>query len=201
MLAALVGVVGVIVGALLAGVNAFAVERAKDRRRARASARLLESELWQIAGRARLLAAELREHDHRTDAWYRAAEALVELPSAELWLDHRDVLAETLPDTSWHAVAGAYQRVELLRSQTRDTVARVSSNATGALGIAIWSGSVVGYLVDGVKAGAKALAQLAGRSPEHSPGDELDRLMGVVSSRGTRYAVPEATDGDLDAIR
>jgi hypothetical protein len=103
MVPALVGLAGVVVGALLTSFNAGRAERAEAHRMARTSARLLRAELWAIAGRARLLAAELKEGSGR-DSWLQAARALTTLPESRLWADHREVLAATLSHTDWEAV-------------------------------------------------------------------------------------------------
>jgi hypothetical protein len=186
---ALVGLAGVVVGVLLTGFNAYRAERAEARRKARASARLLQAELWAIAGRARLLAEELKEHGDR-DAWLKAETALSTLPESRLWADHQAVLAATLSTDDWGEVSGAYRSLDLLKAQAPSDQDWEQLHDGSLLGRALWSRFVIGSFVDGLEHGALALAKLAGAPTKRSPGDELDRLLGVVSSSDTRYSTP-----------
>jgi hypothetical protein len=52
---------------------------------------------------------------------------------------------------------------------------------------------VIGSFADGLEHGAIALAKLAGAPTDRRPGDELDRILGVVSSHDTRYSTSNSS--------
>lgn len=105
MTAAIFGLLGVIVGAVINGVVATVLQRRTERADQRSSARLVRSELI----RFRSLAIEARG---------RSPEHLPQLHDMTpvIWHDNRAVLARALADEDWAAVAGAYAHVDAVQS-------------------------------------------------------------------------------------
>ena len=105
MTAAIFGLLGVIVGAVINGVVATVLQRRTERADQRSAARLVRSELV----RFRALAIE---------AGQRSPEHLPQLHdmTPALWHDHRAVLARALEDADWAAVASAYAHVDAVQS-------------------------------------------------------------------------------------
>jgi hypothetical protein len=103
--AAIFGLIGVVVGALINGVVTALAQRRTERSERRAATRLVASELdtWNSLA----LAAEARP-----------PEQLPQLHNAEpiLWQSNRSVLARSLRDDDWEAVASAYAHVDALVS-------------------------------------------------------------------------------------
>jgi hypothetical protein len=82
---AIIGLVGVVVGALVSGAASFLMARRGEQQQARAAARLLESELTTVGSRLRVLNAGLeRGSDNLTDL-----RPLVRFPPQEAWQTHR----------------------------------------------------------------------------------------------------------------
>jgi hypothetical protein len=98
---AIVGLVGVTLGAVISGVFGWSREARRERRRARASARLLRSDLFMVS---RLL---------RSGIARREVPGFIDLglPS---WREHRDLLADTLDDEAWSLVPSGCSRVQTL---------------------------------------------------------------------------------------
>jgi hypothetical protein len=151
---AVVGLVGVIVGALLSGSTAFLMARRGEAQQARAAARLLEAELRSVAGNLHLLIASLKVTDNYADL-----RELLRLPPQTAWDGHKPLLAATLGATEWYAVAAAYESIDTLRA----------ASATDGLfldeGRRVVHTAIRDLLVDlanNVQAGAAALSRLAG---------------------------------------
>jgi hypothetical protein len=105
MTAAIFGLLGVIVGAVINGVVTAALQRRTDRADQRSAARLVRSEL--VGYRSLALEAAQRPPDH-----------LPQLQNATpvLWQSNRTVLARALSDQHWALVARAYAHVDALVS-------------------------------------------------------------------------------------
>lgn len=146
---ALIGLAGVIVGALLSGGATYVMARRAEARRARAAARLLEGELrpaarWLHAFRA-ALALAATEHD--------AVGELLLLPDPRLWDDNKSMLADVLKADDWYALVAAYDSIDILRRITQ-----IASRASPSyIDLAILEPAIL--LVEG---GAEAVSHLAG---------------------------------------
>ena len=167
---ALIGLVGVIVGGLLSGSAAWLMAARADKRKARASARLLEDELRGVAQALNTILAPPAEDPvpaaSHTDELRRRLVAELSwrgaLPrvSDERWNEHRAVLAETLPSDSWYFVSRAYAtfpdlRVfgELVRDAPLDEGGRRQAEP------------MLTEIRDTISRGASALSHLAGTEP------------------------------------
>ena len=122
MMAAIFGLIGVIVGGLLnAAVTAWQTRRADV-----ADGRLA----------ARVVAVELREADTVLTLIPGAAaeEAGREQLSSAAWVKHREVLARTLSDQDWEAVAEAYEVIEgsYAHALERATAPKADPHAPGS---------------------------------------------------------------------
>jgi hypothetical protein len=141
-----------------------------DKRKARASARLLEDEL---RGVAQVLDTILAPPDEEpvpgaTDADEKRRRLVDELlnrralPSVsdERWNEHRAVLAETLPSDSWYFVSRAYATFPDLRAfgeLARDTPLDEDGRRQ--------AGPMLTEIRDTISRGASALSHLAGTEP------------------------------------
>ena len=98
---AVVGLAGVALGAVITGVFGLHREARRERRRARAAARLLRSDLFIVS---RLL---------RNGMTHREVPGFIDLglPS---WREHRDLLADALHDEAWSVVSAGCSRVQTL---------------------------------------------------------------------------------------
>ena len=105
MNAALLGLLGVVVGAIITGIAPMLVQRRTDRLERRSAARLVRSELV----RFRNLAFAAGQH---------SPEHLPQLHQIEpvLWLSYRALLARVLADKDWILVARAYAHVDAVIS-------------------------------------------------------------------------------------
>src|SRR5205814_1069295 len=108
MAPAIVGLVGVIIGAMLSGALTLLTARRSDKRQARAAGRLLESELRSIAQQLLLMRNDLRMKESPT-----VLRELFRLPPTVAWEAHKSLLASLLTTAEWYAVAKAYESVEL----------------------------------------------------------------------------------------
>src|SRR5271165_1530468 len=98
---AIVGLIGVVLGALIAGVLDWSRERRGWRRRARAAARLLRADLFIVS---RIL---------RNGIAQRQVPGFLDIGLAS-WRDQRDLLADALDDDAWSVVAAACSRMQAL---------------------------------------------------------------------------------------
>ena len=101
MSAALLGLLGVVVGAIITGIAPVLMQRRADRLERRSAARLVRSELVRFSTLARAAAQHSPEH----------------LPQLHqiapiLWESYRAVLARVLTDEDWILVARAYAHVD-----------------------------------------------------------------------------------------
>jgi hypothetical protein len=168
--AALVGVIGVVVGALLSAGGALVLVKRTERRKARAAARLIEDELGSATQALQRLTygeeAMFHNLPEGSDPGYWALVRLSEVPKTTLWKDNMAVLAEVLNQDQWYAVASAYRSLDALR----DTAACREKLFPGhphrghhALNewLTKWANEV--------QAGAVAISRLAGGPPPPSP--------------------------------
>lgn len=98
ILAALLPLAGVALGALLAGYTRFHLDRRNERRDARAAARLVALELTEAQAALLAVLAD------------RKPNVPVPVPDLDVsaWRNHRLVLARVLTDDEWQAVERAY---------------------------------------------------------------------------------------------
>jgi hypothetical protein len=115
---AIFGLVGVVVGATLSGFVSFALERRREHRGARASARLLEQELEPFNNLLYGLRAGVLGHDEAT---FRAHVKELEDFTLDLWTANREILAATLGIEEWYAVMYAYLALGRLRRELAGT--------------------------------------------------------------------------------
>jgi hypothetical protein len=166
MVAALIGIIGVFVGALTSGAVAWWQTQRASAAKRRAAARLVEAELRVAAGQLQWLRATLMP-DALSDvspADRREALALLaDGPTPTAWPEHRYLLAKTLNPGDWYAVVQAYEALETLRSPvTAEAMTRERegvdfprlSEAMDGYMLALWAKKVLD--------GAKALSALAG---------------------------------------
>ncbi|MGZ6641512.1 MAG: hypothetical protein ACXVFT_06685 [Solirubrobacteraceae bacterium] len=110
MTGAIFGLVGVIVGGLLTGTVETVRERLSQRTLSRAAARLLSAELS---------VQQVILEKRATDA---SAEPVSDgMPGVADWPEQRVVMAKTLDDDTWRAVAAAYANLVIWHSQSRPT--------------------------------------------------------------------------------
>jgi hypothetical protein len=93
---ALVGLLGVVVGAIISGGVTFVMARRADAREARTAARLLETELRTLAHAAGLLIRHPWASDKPVDALTSSdLRAAIHVPPPRLWQEYQGVLAGT----------------------------------------------------------------------------------------------------------
>lgn len=170
---ALIGLVGVVVGAVLSGGVGYLVARRDERRRARASARLLQAELRPVADY--LDAVVVGNLELFTGAGRpllaSALGPLLEMTPPRLWAEHQALLAWALGTADWYAIASAYERVDQLRSVAETEGAPDTRDA--------YSGDVVELVsvaIDEVRRGVAALSRLAGGTPSPPASDPFFEL-------------------------
>lgn len=166
MTAAIFGLIGVIVGAVINGAATALLQRRAERSDQRSAARLVRSELvryWTLAD----------------EAGRRSPEDLPQLHEMTpiLWQSYRAVLARALADEDWFLVARAYAHVDALAA-----VLVFESDGTLVDWRRYEAQRLLAAMIPPVKAAAKALGQAAGVSsgrtddwsespefPEHGP--------------------------------
>jgi hypothetical protein len=113
MSAAVIGLVGVVIGASIAGATQFGLYRRVETRDARAAARLLRDALsgvvWSLPHRPR---GSLPEKPF--DFVFALSE----------WREHRAVLAKSLPNDEWEWIAEAATYLEAFNGSTSDTLGK-----------------------------------------------------------------------------
>ncbi len=107
---AIFGLIGVVLGGVLAAGANFLFERRREHRRFDVARRLVGIELRQIVGQCWVMVADPRSPSPQTDledwqAWFLPQDA---------WEQHRETLA-ALPYNDWVVVANAYSKAMLLR--------------------------------------------------------------------------------------
>jgi hypothetical protein len=144
MLAAVFGLIGVVVGGLLnAAVTAWQARRA-DVASARVAARLVDLELREAAA-----ILVLNQHANRLSQ--------ADSPFSNVaWRKYQDVLARALSDRSWDAVATAYEVIEGSRERVLARAVKASPDVPG---------SPTRRDIDLVLDGSRSLSPLARRTP------------------------------------
>jgi hypothetical protein len=107
---AIFGLVGVVIGALLSGVMTYVLERRKEQRLVRASARLLEQELEPFVSPFYELRASFQMNSPDT---YERVHG--QLDDFTLGKQHREALASALTIDEWYAVMYAYVSLDRFR--------------------------------------------------------------------------------------
>jgi hypothetical protein len=177
MTAAIFGLLGVIVGAVINGVVTALLQRRTELSDQRSAARLVRSEL--VAFRALALEARGRSPEH-----------LPQLRDANpvLWQANRAVLAKALSDHHWALIARAYAHIDALLS-----VLVFEPDGT----LVDWrrreAQRLLGEMVDPVEEGALALGEAAGLRAER-----LDEAMQMRTSKEPSSGQPRADMPDRD---
>jgi hypothetical protein len=112
--AALFGLAGVALGAVLSGSVAYAMERRRESQRARARARVLEEELEPLVGHLYRLRAAVLMRDRVA---FEASRARVDDFPFDVWRANRETIASTTPVEEWYSVMRAFVALEELRAK------------------------------------------------------------------------------------
>lgn len=130
MTEAIIGLVGVVVGAGIAGAVSFGLERRRDDQRVRAAARLLEQELEPFKYGLYALRASVGPPDET--AFLKHAGQLRDL-TLDLWTTHRETLAGTLEVDEWYSVMYGYLGLgKLKREVEHASLAQLAASAVFA---------------------------------------------------------------------
>jgi hypothetical protein len=108
MAEAVFGLIGVVVGGLLAGGAEYVMQRRRERRDARAAARLLAEQLRRAIA---FIHSELRPV---ASDWASGAFGDVEM---EVWHHNRGILASALETAEWEGIAEAFEVVDALKKE------------------------------------------------------------------------------------
>lgn len=198
MTAPLIGLLGAIAGALLTGtINWWQTRRTTDVRR-RAATRFVETELRLNAGRLQWLGETLMPDALGDVSPAERRDALVlfgEVPAPTAWVNHQQLLAETLNSEQWYSIAQAYEAIETLRHPvTADAMSQhnnsLLSQAMDGYMVAMWGRRVID--------GARLASTLAGAQPigGMEPGGFHDEMLG--SLRGSVAASPPTLGDNAD---
>jgi hypothetical protein len=163
---ALVGLLGVVVGAIISGGATYVMARRSEATQARTGARLLETELRTIAGSLGLLLREPLVPGDSTDALTQDdLRAAIAVPAPRLWHEYRAVLAGVLSSEEWYAVSRAYENIELLRTAATSGVLFTEKGQPYHVRIA----ELLVEMARDVAAGAQAVAARAGNPEPEAP--------------------------------
>ena len=157
---AIVGLVGVIIGAMLSGTLTVLMARRSEKHEAHAAARLLEAELRSIAQRLVLVRDGLRRKEPSIDL-----PEVISLPPTVAWEAHKSLLASLLTTADWYAVATAYESVQILRGISKSDSLFVSEGRIPAHEVVT---KFLMELITAIQAGAEAASRLAG-NPDPNP--------------------------------
>jgi hypothetical protein len=141
---AIFGLVGVVVGALVAGSVSLFMEHRREKQKARASARLLEEELEPFVGPLyQLRASLLKPNEIEFQAFIAQRRAF----TLDLWRANREVLASTLAIGEWYSIMYAYvalaklmralDGVDFARALNDDSLRDTIQNAESAVTVAV----------------------------------------------------------------
>jgi hypothetical protein len=169
--AAIVGLVGVLVGAIVSGGATYLMARRAERRKARAAAWLVKDELERVETELRRWHKMLVEPIRRDMVGLViperiAVNQLLTLPEPAVWDEHKPMLAETLETKHWYALAAAYDCIDVLCSLRRER--KLSDRV-----VSRWLeeeqtpyhrmvGQAMGEAAEAVEAGISAVSGLAG---------------------------------------
>jgi hypothetical protein len=170
---ALIGLAGVVVGALLSGGATYLMAKRGEASKARAAARLLEAELRPTAEGLDVLGRALEQSGAKHVAVGHVVRHLPE--SSRLWNEHKSLLAEVLDVADWYALASAYESIDLIKR----CLQLASSAETERVPVAL-----LGHAFLLVDMGARAVSRLGGRE-SGSPRAErvqanLDALVAIL---------------------
>jgi hypothetical protein len=162
---AIIGFVGVVIGAIVSGGATYVMTRRSERQKARAAARLLESNMLTIeAALQRVL--DLNP-DRSPNAWVNVAAPAwwSDVLRNDVRVEHRPLLAEVLGAGEWYDLSRAYAWIEQL-ARIRVGVAEVRIPWTD-----------VAEELDRVRRGIRAVERLteASKSTYPSRREEVDR--------------------------
>jgi hypothetical protein len=163
MTSAIIGLIGVAVGAIISGSTAFVLARRTERSQMRASARLLEVELRGVAEQTKAIIEITRLSPvahHNEYPTQSILSQLHDIPQSTLWDQHKATLAAVLSTQDWYAVATAYQSIDALRGAAHSNFFLPDGTVLHAL-----IGQVIMQLMHDAESGAEAVARLAGGSP------------------------------------
>lgn len=172
MTEAIFGLVGVALGGLIAGGATYLLARRSEKLEARASARLLQDDLYGVASR---LDALLRtgsngksEKPSATDLHHYAGWLL--RFQMDRWQEHQTRLAHVLDDADWYAVSRAYTAISVGQRNARFFESELKEKRE-SLARSFFDEPLLNELRRDVEAGVGALSRLAGRqlSPQDDP--------------------------------
>jgi hypothetical protein len=163
---AIFGLLGVLIGGLIAAGAPFVLARRTERVKARASARLLEDELRTMRSslhrHAEVVADELREKSPESARLKAAREDLRRSLTLDSWHEHRPLLAETLDTNDWYDLASAYRWVEDTQRIFEERAA-VGARAGAEVRVPKIVDVAMTHEMHLLDAGIRALERLAGR--------------------------------------
>jgi hypothetical protein len=144
MSTALIGLLGVVIGGLVSGGVAYFLARRNDAQSKRASARLVLTEIQNLAftiDRLRLAAQSwLRRDEHDLlvfdpaywqQRWRRLVEELDDLTHPQ-WSEHQGLLARYLPNDAWDAVSRVYVEIPNAKSSAAGVAVELLGSESGA---------------------------------------------------------------------
>ena len=105
---ALIGLLGVVVGAVITGGAGYLMARRAERRARRAALRLIAHEITNLDVQMQPPSSFIADSAVRLD--------VLSSFSLDLWTQHRQELAESLDDDDWTAISNAYSVLELFKS-------------------------------------------------------------------------------------
>jgi hypothetical protein len=146
---AIIGLVGVIIGAMFSGGFSLLTTRRSNKQKARASSRLIETELRSAIIDLYALRANL---EIGSDPSIR--ENILEPPTE--WNTHRSSLAAILSNKDWYAIESAYESLEVLQ-----TMATFQDHFPDGRPRNV-SMTMITETIKSVEAGATSLSKLAG---------------------------------------
>jgi hypothetical protein len=152
---AVIGLVGVVVGALLSGGATYLMAKRAEANKARAAARLLEAELRPIAQGLDVLYRALERSGTKH---VRVGQVVRHLPdSSRLWNEHKSLLAEVLDDADWYALASAYESIDIINRFSELLPSNSNSDTESVSRALLMHASLL------VDMGVQAVSHLAGR--------------------------------------
>jgi hypothetical protein len=155
---AIIGLIGVIIGALLSGGFTVLNKRVSEKQEKQALTRIIEDDLGLVA--SKLAFTEFGSQDHASDnvsLLFLLRTTLGPLQTQE-WESLKSKLASLLGKGDWYAVAKAYSSIALLRQiiSARDTERFLRE------GPPVPFGEMIEHFAADIRAGATAMSKVAG---------------------------------------